>query len=259
MQVMPFLTDTHCHIHFADYPLDSEEVLERAHKAGVNRLICVGCTLEDSRAGVAFAQNHADIWASIGIHPHEGAKYAGNADALKEFTKLAIQPKVIAIGETGLDYYYDHSSKAQQAEILHFQLKLAKKLSLPLIFHVREAFSDFWNIFDEYNGLEGVIHSFSATSKELNQILDHGLYVGLNGIMTFTKNQNQLEAAKNVPLERLLLETDAPYLTPQPLRGTICEPRHVEITARFLADLRAETFENIAEITSSNASTLFNL
>jgi TatD DNase family protein len=130
---------------------------------------------------------------------------------------------------------------------------------LPLIFHVRDAFDDFWPIFDNFKGLRGVIHSFTATPRELEQILQRDLYVGLNGIMTFTKNADQLEAAKAVPLDRLLLETDAPFLTPVPFRGKICEPKHVVITAEFLSKLRGEFIGKLGQNTTRNAQTLFNV
>jgi TatD DNase family protein len=128
---------------------------------------------------------------------------------------------------------------------------------VPLIFHVRDAFDDFWPIFDSYEGIRGVIHSFSAGLPELEQIQRRGLYVGLNGIMTFTKHVKQLDAAKAIPLARLLLETDAPFLTPQPFRGSICEPRHVRVTAEFLAELRGESLSELANATTRNAQSLF--
>ena len=143
--------------------------------------------------------------------------------------------------------------------MLRFQIELALQHNLPMIFHVRDAFDDFWPIFDSYRGIRGVIHNFSADEKELAQIVERGLYVGLNGIMTFTKNEDQLRAAKSVPLSQLLLETDAPFLTPAPLRGTICEPKHVSVTAEFLANLRGETLEDLAEVTTVNATNLFGL
>lgn len=251
--------DTHCHIHFPDYELDPDEVREAAAKEGVTRLLCVGCTLYDSQAAVEYAAVHDNVWATIGLHPHEGSVYVHDHKALQQFRNLASKPKVVAIGETGLDYYYGHSTPEQQKKLLRFQLDLAVEHNLPLIFHVRDAFEDFWPIFDEYEGLRGVVHSFSATKKELDQILERGLYVGLNGIMTFTKNQEQLEAAKAVPLDRLLVETDAPFLTPVPFRGKICEPRHVRVTAEFMSKLRGENLEKFAAATTQNALDLFNI
>ena len=315
------LVDTHCHIHEADNSasLHTEtrrryekagmpkpnEIIERAIKDDVIKMVCVGTTLADSRLAVKFVQNRPNCWASIGIHPHE-AKDHLNLKMRKEFSDLLIKDlrqgvladkkafatstgegwrpladprgaeqsehrggrmgrqnphpnKIVAIGECGLDYYYSHSPKAEQIELLHFQLGLAQKHDLPLIFHVREASDDFWPIFDQYKGVQGVIHSFSATRKDLDHILSRGLYVGLNGIMTFTKDTAQLEAAKAVPLTSLLLETDAPFLTPNPHRGTICEPKHIRVIAEFLAELRGEDLAEVASITTKNAQGLFKI
>jgi TatD DNase family protein len=269
------LTDTHCHIQEVFQPNDAgaatnklwakavdpdpDRIIERAVEAGVTRLICVGTTLEDSKLAVEFVQNRPNCWASIGIHPHEAKDFAENAEAWNDFAELAKQPKVVAVGECGLDYFYGHSPKEQQAVILRRQIETAVQNNLPLIFHVRDAFDDFWPIFDSYKGLRGVVHSFSANQDDLKQILKRDLYVGLNGIMTFTKNQEQLAAAKAVPLEGLLLETDAPFLTPAPYRGTVCEPKHVRVTAEFLAQLRDEPIETIAQASTQNAIKLFNL
>lgn len=254
------LVDTHCHIQFPDYKVDPEVAIKGAHEAGVTRLICVGCKLEDSRLAIDMAQSHDTIWASIGLHPHEAKIYVDDSVALQQFSELASHQEVVAIGECGLDYYYNHSPKKQQIELLHFQIKLALQHGLPMIFHVREAYEDFWPIFDEYKDLNGVIHSFSAGTKEMEQILSRpNLYVGLNGIMTFTKQTDQLEAAKMVPLERLLLETDTPYLTPVPFRGTINEPKYVRNITMFLASLRAEDIQTVAKQTTKNAQLLFKL
>ncbi len=251
--------DTHCHVHFEDYKLDPDEVIAAAVADGVSKMICVGCTLEDSKKGVEFVASRDNCWASIGLHPHEGAVYANNSDALKKFAALASKPKVVAIGETGLDFYYNHSPKRDQMAILEFQLDLAQKNELPVIFHVRDAFDEFWPILDNFRGIRGVIHSFTATTKELDDIVSRGLYVGINGIMTFTKDERQIEAAKAVPLQKLLLETDAPYLTPKPFRGTICQPKFVRLTAEFLSSLRGESLEELSDATTSNAVELFNL
>ncbi len=264
------LIDTHCHIHEAS---GTDEVAAKWHKAGitdplplvraarqdgVRRMITVGCTLADSKLAVAFAGMQEGVWASIGIHPHEAASHT-DAQIQRAFAALASKPKVVAVGECGLDFYYNHSPRAEQLQLLRFQIELALAHNLPLIFHVREAFKDFWPVFDSYKGIRGVIHSFSSDVEDLEQILSRNLYVGLNGIMTFTKQVKQLEAARAVPLKNLLLETDAPFLTPQPLRGTICEPRHVRVTAEFLAKLRAEPLETLASVSSNNAHDLFRL
>lgn len=270
------LTDTHCHIHesgdisegdtdptrqrwFKLGNLPPQELAKRAREQNVARLICVGCTLADSQKAISFAQTQEGAWASIGLHPHEAKRYASDQEALDTFAALAAQPKVVAVGECGLDYFYNNSPAPQQAAMLRFQIELALRHNLPMIFHVREAFDDFWPIFDSYKGIRGVIHSFSATQQDLAEILKRDLYVGLNGIMTFTKNEEQLAAAKAVPLNRLLLETDAPFLTPAPDRGTICEPKHVRTVAEYLAKLRGASLEAIAQATTHNAQVLFDL
>ena len=290
------VVDSHCHIHeiiaSSDVTSDGDEdgagvharwqkagktdpdqVIADAVAAGVTRMICVGCTVADSELAVEFVQGRPEAWASIGIHPHDAKRYVGDADSLVRFSELAKRQKVVAVGECGLDFFYTHSSKDDQEKILRFQLELAALHDLPLIFHVREAFADFWPIFDEYNGqssaqdgshgqrkpLRGVVHSFTAGRRELDQALERGLYIGLNGIMTFTKDAVQLEAAKAVPLERLLIETDAPFLTPAPNRGTICEPKHAATNLSFIAHLQEKTDQHIAEATTANARRLFNL
>lgn len=261
---MATLTDTHCHIHFGDYGLDPDQVIADARQAGVDRLLCVGCTLEDSQGGVDFVQTRDNCWASIGLHPHEASIYAGNTQALKDFEALAARPKVVAIGECGLDYYYNHSPKKAQREILEFQLHLAQKYDLPLIFHVRDgkapedsAFEDFFAILSHFEGIRGVVHSFTANMTILDKCLKAGLYIGLNGIMTFTREPEQLAAAKAVPIANLLLETDAPFLTPAPHRGTICQPKHVVLTAEYLSNLRGETLDELSAATTQNAMALF--
>ncbi len=251
--------DTHCHIHFADYELDADEVIAAAKKDDVAGMICVGCTLQDSQASIEMAAKHSGVWASVGLHPHEAKKYVNDSFKLQKFRDLVDSPKVVAIGECGLDYYYEHSSKTDQQKLLRLQLDLAAEHHLPVIFHVRDAFSDFWPVFDSYKDLRGVVHSFSAGRRELDQILSRDLYVGLNGIMTFTKDDEQLEAAKALPLQKLLLETDAPFLTPVPFRGMICEPKHVRVTASFLSDLRGEGLEQLAAASTQNARELFNI
>lgn len=268
------LVDTHCHIQSAGVAageratrelwskapgLTPDAIIAHADAAGVTRMICVGCDLADSQLAVDFVKDRENCWASVGIHPHEAQQYVGQKATQEAFAALARADKVVAIGECGLDYFYNHSPKAAQIDMLKFQIELALERDLPLIFHVREAYDDFWPVFDSYQGLRGVIHSFSANTQVLEQIVARGLYVGLNGIMTFTKHTEQLEAAKAVPLERLLLETDAPFLTPTPHRGSICEPYHTGVTAGFLSRLRNEPLQELAAATTQNAKVLFRI
>lgn len=253
------LVDTHCHIHSKDYPIDIAEVYTSAKKVEVDKLICVGTDLDDSKLAIEFAANHNDTWASIGIHPHEANKYVGKQDLLDEFASLATSSKVVAVGECGLDYFYNHSDKQSQKQLLKFQIELALKHNLPLIFHVRNAFEDFWPILQNYPDVRGVIHSFTDSSENLNVALNKKLIIGVNGISTFTKNSDQIKMYKDIPLESLVLETDAPYLTPAPFRGMICEPKYIKVIADFLVNLRGESSEELVKQTSKNVNLLFGV
>jgi TatD DNase family protein len=266
------LFDTHCHVHELETHLTpvydkwrqdgvertDEIVLARAREAGVTRLLVIGTSLADSEAAIAYAEAHEGVWASIGIHPHEAHEHT-DLDIQHQFAELADHPKVVAVGECGLDYFYTHSPKAEQTELLRFQLQLAHDHDLPLSFHVREAFDDFWPILEECPGLQGVLHSFTDSSVHMQRAVDLGLYIGVNGISTFTKDAAQLAMYQSIPLERLLLETDAPFLTPKPFRGKVCEPMHSRVTAEFLSGLRGANLETIATITTENARKLFRV
>ena len=253
------LVDTHCHIQFPDYGLNPDEVIKSAAKDGVTRLLCVGCTLPDSIGAVEFAQKYENIWASVGLHPHESSGYVNDHDAMRKLDSLAKKPKVVAIGETGLDYYYMNSPKLDQKKMFRFQIELGLKHKLPFIFHVREAFGDFWSILDDYKGVRGVVHSFTSSTSNLDECLSRGLYIGLNGITTFSKDSQFTEVIKRIPLSKLLLETDAPFLTPVPFRGTICQSKHTRVVAEYLANIRGEELSRIAEQTTANAIKLFKL
>ena len=254
--------DTHCHIHdstfLKKYEESPDELIDAAKEMGVSKLVCIGTDLKSSKESVEFASTRDNVFASIAHHPHEAKELTKqDCDAVvKELEDLfKSTDQVIAIGECGLDYYYHESDETRQMQEYLFRLHIELALShdLPLIFHIRDAFEDFFRIIDEYNGITGIVHSFSAGTDELQGCLERGLYIGLNGIMTFSKQKSQLEAAKNVPLEKLVLETDAPFLTPKPFRGKICKPEHVVQTAKFLSDLRGESLEEIAVSTSANA------
>ena len=250
--------DTHCHLQFKDYP-DRVQVIEAAKAAGVTKLICVGTQLHDCEQAIGLADKFDKVWAACGSHPHEAEDFVHVQNSAQQLEQLLTKPKVVAVGEIGLDYYKDYASKDDQKAALKIQIELGLKTGLPFIFHVRDAWEDFWPIFDSYPNIRGVIHSFSAHPQQLQEVLSRRLYVGLNGIMTFTKDDQQLAAAKQVPLDKLLLETDAPFLTPAPFRGTICEPKHLKTTAEFLAELRGETLEQLATATTQNAHQLFNI
>ena len=247
------LVDTHCHIH-ESYELPIDEVLQRAGNTGVSQYLCVGTSEESSRLALEFANNHLESYAAIGVHPHESNRGYG------KIATLAVNAsKLVAIGEIGLDYFYTHSSKEVQIQALKTQIEVALAHNLPIIFHVREAFDDFWPIFDTYEGIRGVLHSFTDSAENLEKAIQRGLYIGVNGISTFTKDEGQKATFDSVPLDRLLFETDAPFLTPAPLRGKVNEPAYVKIVAEYHANRRGLSLEEIATATTANARTLFAL
>lgn len=250
------LVDTHAHIHQDAYDSDRDAVLVRAHESGVGKILCVATDDKDALLAINLANERDNAWASVGLHPHD-AKLS-NA-ALATIKGLAAAPKVVAIGECGLDYYYEHSPKEDQIKAFRAQIELALELGKPLIFHVRDAFPDFFATISEYKNVTGVVHSFTGDVDTLNKILEQGLYVAYNGIITFTKIQEQLDAAKACPLDKMLLETDCPFLTPAPHRGQRNEPANVRVIAEFLANLRGESFDEIAAATTRNAETLFGI
>ncbi len=257
------LVDTHCHLQFDRLVSRTDEVLKNAQAAGVTRFICVGTTVDDSQKAIDIAAAHSNVWATVGAHPHDGKDFFEQKDSVARLKNLLTKPRVVAVGEIGLDFYKNYSPKAEQEKLLRLQIEIGIPTGLPFIFHVRDAFVDFWRIFDSYQSasrrIGGVVHSFSATAKELDEALSRGLYVALNGIMTFTHDQAQLEAAKKVPKAKLLLETDAPFLTPKAQRGSVCEPKHIRDIAEFLAELRNEPIDEIASYTTANARKLFGI
>jgi len=251
--------DTHCHLHFNKFGMPNDQAYRNALAVGVTKMICVGTTLADSRRAIDFANDKDGVWVSAGVHPHEAEEFLANKDGNFQLSELLKQPKVIAIGEIGLDYYKSETPREVQEKALRLQIETGLPANLPFTFHVRDAWKDFWRIFDDYKGLRGVIHSFSSGTKQLDATISRGLFVGLNGIMTFTKDLAQLEAARQVPADKLILETDAPFLTPLVHRGEICEPKHIVDIAEFLANLRSESIEELSKYTTENSVRLFLL
>lgn len=246
------LIDTHCHIHESDYPLDAEAVLVRARAVGVERLICVGTSQQSSRDAISFAGNHDDVYATIGVHPHD------TKDGY-DIAPLFGAPKIVAVGEIGLDYFYTHSPREVQIAALESQIQFALDHNLPIIFHVRDAFDDFWPILDNFHGIRGVLHSFTDSQAHLEEGLIRNLFIGVNGISTFTKDKAQIATFASIPVSKLLLETDAPFLTPAPVRGIVNEPAFVKHIADYHAAIRKMTVDNLATITTTNATMLFAL
>lgn len=237
-----------------------ETAIAAAREAGVNRMLCIGTSLADSQLAVEFVAERENMWTAVGIHPHEAEK-ALSEGHLDTFRALVGRPKVVAVGECGLDYFYEHSSREAQIAVLKAQIELALEHNLPLSFHVREAFDDFWPLFESYRGagLRGVLHSYTDNMANLEKAVQHGLHFGVNGIATFVRDEAQRVIYRTIPQRLLLLETDAPFLTPVPFRGTVCESKHARVTAEFLADLRGENLEDLAAVTTANARALFQV
>lgn len=247
------LIDTHCHIHESNYPLDIGDVMTRARHHGVNQMICIGTNEQSSKEAVEFAHNHEHVYAAIGVHPHD------TKDGYAAIEPLFSDPNVVAVGEIGLDYFYTHSPREVQIQALESQMQMALDHNKPIVFHVREAFDDFWPIFDNFSGVRGELHSFTDTKEQLERALMRGLYVGVNGISTFTKDEAQKEMFASIPLKRLLIETDAPFLTPVPFRGKVNEPAFVRSVAEHHAKIRGLSLDEVAAATTANATALFAL
>jgi TatD DNase family protein len=250
------LVDTHCHLLLSAFDEDRMAVLARA-KAALSGLVVVGDDVASSRAGVAITDNW--VYATVGIHPHKAGEVdAASLDTLRE---LAATPKVVAIGEIGLDYHYEFAPRVLQQEALRAQLALAIETGLPVVVHCREAEKDLTAILDPLHRdlVGGVMHCFSGSVAFAERCLAWGFFLSFAGNVTFPKAAPLREAAQYAPSDRLLVETDSPYLAPQPVRGKRCEPIHVEFTARLLADLRRTEFDEFARQTTANAFRFLSL
>ncbi len=255
------LIDTHTHLDDARFDADREAVLTRAREAGVGAFVTIGCDLATSRAAVALAEQYPFVYAAIGVHPHE-VKHIGDG-WYDELRRLAQHPKVVAYGEIGLDYHYNHSAPQEQRHRFREQIGLARELKLPLVIHTREAQVDTITILREERASEvgGVFHCFSGDAGLAKDALDIGFYLSFSGIITFQNATMLRDIAKTVPPDRLLIETDCPYLTPVPYRGRRNEPAYVTLVAKTLAAVRtsSETAEDIGRITTENACRLFRI
>jgi len=254
------LIDTHTHLDDARYDSDRDAMIARARQAGVERFVTIGCDLATSRAAVALADQHQFVYASIGVHPHE-VKHISEG-WYDEFRRLARNNKVVAYGEIGLDYHYNHSSPKDQRERFREQIQLARELHLPIIIHTREAQDDTITILKEEKAAEvgGVFHCFSGDAWLAQDALEMGFYLSFSGILTFQNATMLRDIAKHTPLDRLLVETDCPYLTPVPHRGKRNEPAYVAHVAKQLAAIHPELSpEEIEQHTTENAKRLFKI
>ncbi len=252
------LIDSHCHLEYKGLVEDQAGVLDRARQAGVGGFLSISTRQREWAQVIATAEREADVWASVGIHPHEADGHADMGEAA--LLEASAHPRVIAIGETGLDYYYDKSDRLVQQELFRRHIAVSRATGLPIIIHTRDAEADTAAILrDEMakGGFPALIHCFTASADFARIVLDLGLTISLSGIVTF-KNARDLQAiAAIIPEDRLLVETDAPFLAPVPNRGKVCEPAFVADTARFVAELRGVSPEALAAATSKNFMKLF--
>jgi len=256
------LIDSHAHIDFPQFAEDRDAVLERARVAGVTTLLAIGTGPgpEKLDSALPFAEQHDWIYATVGIHPHEAKEV--RPQHLEELARLAQHPKVIAWGEVGLDYYYDHSPREAQTRVFRDQMGLARRAKKPIIIHCRDAWTDCLNMLEEHwrpTGLGGILHCFTSTLEDARRGIDMGFLISFAGNSTYPKTQNLRDVAKALPLKNILIETDAPYLAPQPYRGKRNEPAYVAEVARTLATVRDLTTEEIAAATTENFRRFFGL
>ena len=251
------LIDTHCHLDFSPFDIDRDLVIQRAKQAGVAYFINIGSTLDSSAAACALAQRHPEVYASVGVHPHDANSFDLAIEVkLKE---LAQQPKVVAIGETGLDYYRNLSTPESQKQAFIRQIKLANDFKLPLVIHCRQAEQDLMQILRSTACLQAVVHCFSGDEKFLKECLDLGLFISFTCNITYKKAQGLREMVKLTPLNRIMLETDAPYLSPEGFRGERNEPLQIKLLADQVSQIKGISFEQVAEQTTLNAQGFFKL
>ena len=252
------LIDSHCHLEYKGLVEDQQGVLARAREAGVGGFLSISTRQREWAQVIATTEREADVWASVGIHPHEADAHADLGEAA--LLEAATHPRVIAIGETGLDYYYDHSDREMQKALFRRHISVSRQTGLPLIIHTRDAEDDTFAILTEemeQGAFPALIHCFTASADFGRKVLDLGLTISLSGIVTF-KNAKDLQAvAVDLPDDRILVETDAPFLAPVPHRGRVCEPAFTADTARFVASLRGTTPAALAETTTRNFFRLF--
>jgi TatD DNase family protein len=248
----PEWVDTHCHVTYEDIPGGAEAALVTAREAGVKRMITIGTDVKTSRAAIELASQHKDVWATVGLHPHDAK------NTLEGIQELIKQPRVVAIGECGLDYYYDHSDRAVQRKIFAAQIALANEHKLPLVIHTREAWDETFEILNSCGVPERTIfHCFTGSPVEAKKCLDIGAYLSFSGIVTFKKAQEIRDAAKICSADKMLVETDSPFLAPVPHRGLSNQPAFLVEVGACLAEVRNVAVSEIASQTTHNATIAF--
>ena len=248
--------DTHAHYDDSRFEEDRDELLCSLKVKGVSHIVNCGCNLKSSLSTLNLAEKYDFIFAAIGVHAHEAEETT--EDDLAEIEKLYSNKKVVAVGEIGLDYHYDFSPRERQIEIFERQLILANKLNLPVIVHDREAHEDTMNLLKKHRP-KGVVHCFSGSAEMAKEIVKLGMYIGIGGAVTFKNAKKPIEVVEYLPLDRLLLETDAPYMTPVPFRGQRCDSAHIAYTAEKIAEIKGIEAQELIDICNENAKRLFNI
>lgn len=253
------LFDTHAHLNDENYNEDRDEVIQRARQAGIRHIVNIGFDLASSRESIKLAESYDFIYAAVGIHPHDAAE--AGPGYLEELEKMSLHPKVAAIGEIGLDYYRDLSPRPVQRKVFLEQMALAKKLEKPIIIHDRDAHGDMMDILrkEKLGPSGGVMHCYSGSWEMARELLAMGFYISIAGPVTFPNAAKLKDVAARVPRDRLLIETDAPYLTPAPYRGRRNEPAHIQYTAEEIARLRGMEKEDLAKMCAENGRKLFRI
>lgn len=251
------LIDTHVHLDFPRFNEDREKVIKRAEKNNVIKMVNVGANLASSRRSLELSQRYDNIYATVGIHPHDADKFQENTvEILKDLSK---PDRVVAIGEIGLDFHYDNSPRETQKNVFIKQLKLAQDLNLPVVIHSRDAKNPTLKILKKHNVKNGILHCFAGDREMARKALDLGLYLAFGGIITFKNTEELYQVVKEIPLERILLETDSPYLSPVPRRGKRNEPAYVKFVAEKIAEIKNIELEKVAEVTTTNAEKIYNM
>jgi len=259
MSEFGYIVDSHCHLNYKGLIEDQADVVSRARSAGVGCMLSINTKLREYQQIIDIVDTYPDIFGTVGIHPHEAESEPDVA--VQALIDRAKHSKIVGIGETGLDYFYDNAPRDMQQVNFRAHIAAARETGLPVIVHTRDADDDCIEIISEEmkkGAFSGVIHCFTASQRLADACLDMGLYISISGIVTFKNARALQETAKTIPLDRLLIETDAPFLAPVPHRGRTCEPAFVADTGRFLAELRGESYELLGEATTQNFFTLFS-
>ena len=251
------LFDTHAHMNDPAFDADREEVLLSLAGKGVGAMLNVGCCLDSSKDCIAMAEKYPFVYASVGSHPDSADEV--NEEVIEAYCRMAQHPKVMAIGEIGLDYYYETIPREVQQKAFRMQMALAKELGMPVIVHERNAHDDGMRIVKEFKGVTGVFHCYSGSAEMARQLVDMGWYIGFTGVLTFKNARKAVETAERIPLERIVLETDCPFMAPEPHRGKRNDPGFLPYMAQRLADIRGISQEEVERITTENAKRLYRI